>query len=53
MGNEIFAYLAAGDSSFVARVDPRSKYIIGDEVELVMNMANMHIFDNDTELAIR
>ena len=45
MGNEIFVYLLSGATSFVARVDPRSKYEIGDEVQVVLNMDNMHIFD--------
>ncbi len=45
MGNEIFVYLLTGSTSFAARVDPRSKYKIGEEVQLVFNMDNMHIFD--------
>jgi multiple sugar transport system ATP-binding protein len=53
MGNEIFVYLKNGDHNFVARVDPRSRYTIGDDVRVVFNMANMHIFDRETEMAIR
>lgn len=53
MGNEIFVYLKSGDHNFVARVDPRSTYRIGDEVQVVFNMDNMHIFDKETERAIR
>jgi multiple sugar transport system ATP-binding protein len=53
MGNEIFVYLKNGDHNFVARVDPRSRYTIGDDVSVVFNMANMHIFDRETEMAIR
>lgn len=53
MGNEIFVYLKNGDHNFVARVDPRSRYQMGDRVQVVLNMANMHIFDRDTEKAIR
>lgn len=53
MGNEIFVYLKSGAHNFVARVDPRSSYSIGDETQLVFNMANMHIFDQDTEQAVR
>jgi multiple sugar transport system ATP-binding protein len=53
MGNEIFVYLKAGDHSFVARVDPRSRYHIDDDVQMVFNMENMHIFDTETEQAIR
>jgi len=45
MGNEIFIYLVAGDHSFIARVDPRSQYQIGENIKLSFNMANMHLFD--------
>ncbi|MFC1878732.1 ABC transporter ATP-binding protein [Chloroflexota bacterium] len=53
MGNEIFVYLKTGENIFVGRVDPRSRYQINDKVQVVFNMANMHIFDKDTEQAIR
>ena len=45
MGNEIFLYLVSGKHSFVARVDPRTRFAVGDEVELAFNMDNFHIFD--------
>lgn len=45
MGNEIFLYLVSGKHDYVARVDPRSRYSIGEEVKLVFNMDNFHIFD--------
>ena len=53
MGNEIFLYITAGEHSFVARVDPRSKVVMGERTQLVFNAANMHLFDPDTEQAIR
>ncbi len=53
MGNEIFVYLNAGDHNFVARVDPRTAFRMGDSVQVAFNMANMHIFDRDTEQAVR
>lgn len=53
MGNEIFVYLNSGDHSYVARVDPRTRVHMGDEVQVIFNMDNMHIFDRDTEQAIR
>jgi multiple sugar transport system ATP-binding protein len=53
MGNEIFVYLKSGDHNFVARVDPRTRVQMGDKVQVVFNMDNMHIFDRDTEQAIR
>jgi multiple sugar transport system ATP-binding protein len=53
MGNEIFVYLKTGESSFVARVDPRTRYQINDKVQMFFNMNNMHIFDRETEQSIR
>jgi multiple sugar transport system ATP-binding protein len=53
MGNEIFVYLKVGEDIPVARVDPRSRYSIGDDVQVVFNVDNMHLFDKDTEMAIR
>jgi multiple sugar transport system ATP-binding protein len=58
MGNEILVYLATNNgSNFVGRVDPRSKYHIGDTVELIFNMDNSHIFDPsenpDNPVAVR
>ncbi len=45
MGNEIFLYLNNGNTKFVARVDPRSNFKVGEKIKLVFNMANMHLFD--------
>ena len=45
MGNEIFLYLVSGKNNYVARVDPRSRYNIGEQVRLLFNMDNFHIFD--------
>lgn len=45
MGNEIFVYLVSGSSNFVARVDPRSRYRVGDSIKLTLNMSNFHVFD--------
>jgi multiple sugar transport system ATP-binding protein len=53
MGNEIFLYLTTGEHSFVARVDPRTRAQMGDETEIAFNMNNMHLFDVETEQAIR
>ncbi|MDZ4159906.1 MAG: sn-glycerol-3-phosphate ABC transporter ATP-binding protein UgpC [Anaerolineaceae bacterium] len=45
MGNEIFLYLVAGKHNFVARVDPRTRFTVGDQAQVVFNMDNFHIFD--------
>jgi multiple sugar transport system ATP-binding protein len=53
MGNEIFTYLNKGEHIFVARVDPRSQFRVGEHVQVSFNMDNMHVFDKETEQAIR
>jgi len=53
MGNEIFVYLKTGNNSFVARVDPRTRFQVDEKVQVVFNLNYMHIFDQDTEQAIR
>ena len=49
MGNEIFLYLLSGKKSFIARVDPRTRVHTGDQIDLTVNMDNMHLFDPQTE----
>ena len=53
MGNEIHVFLENGDHNFIARVDPRSTVKPGDSIDVVMNLANLHIFDVETDEAIR
>ncbi|MHB1293653.1 MAG: ABC transporter ATP-binding protein [Anaerolineae bacterium] len=53
MGNEIFLYLLSGTKMFIARVDPRTSYRVGQDADILFNMDNIHIFDRDTELAVR
>jgi multiple sugar transport system ATP-binding protein len=53
MGNEIFLYLVSGKNIFVARVDPRSGLRVGQQAKVAFDMDNFHIFDAETEEAIR
>ncbi len=53
MGNEVFLYLLTDSKSFIARVDPRTRARVGDEIEAVLNMDNIHLFDPQTGKAIR
>jgi len=53
MGNEIFLYLLAGSDNIVARVDPRTDFHIGDKVQVSFNLDKCHLFDPETEKAIR
>ncbi len=53
MGSEKFVYFRAGEHTFVARVDPRADYRLGERGVIVFDMARMHLFDPETEKAIR
>jgi multiple sugar transport system ATP-binding protein len=53
MGNEIFLYMISADNNFVARVDPRTYFKVGEDVQVAINMDNFHIFDPETEVAVR
>lgn len=53
LGHELHLYLSAGSNSYVATVDPRLSPQIGQELSLVADADRMHLFDKDTELAIR
>ena len=53
MGNEVVLHLLSGGTPFVARVDPRTEMKVNEEVALVFNMRNFHIFDAETKEAIR
>ncbi len=53
MGNEVILYLRSGDKSYVARVDPRNRARVGDRLQVAMNLDNMHLFNRETEAAIR
>ncbi len=45
MGYETMVHLNSGHNPFVARVDPRTAFNVGDKVQLALNMDNIHLFD--------
>ena len=53
MGNEIFLHMVSGENTFVARVDPRSSMRVGEKALIALDMDSFHIFDAETEAAIR
>jgi multiple sugar transport system ATP-binding protein len=53
MGNEVFLNLSTEGLEYVARVDPRTSAKMGVDMSVVMNVDNVHIFDAETEEAIR
>jgi len=48
MGNETFIYLKSNNLQFLARVDPRSRASAGQNIDLVFNLSNLHVFDPET-----
>jgi multiple sugar transport system ATP-binding protein len=53
LGAEIFLYLSTGENTITARVEPNLRFKVGQEVELALTPAKMHLFDAETEQAIR
>jgi multiple sugar transport system ATP-binding protein len=53
LGHELHLYVNSGKNSLVATVDTRKRVSIGNDIDLVMDMSNMHIFDKQTERAVR
>lgn len=53
LGHELNLFATTGKNSLVATVDTRLDANIGDKLGLVMNMGEMHMFDKNTEQAIR
>ncbi len=53
LGHELHLFCNAGKSTFVATVDPRMMVNVGNKIDLVFDMNSMHLFDKDTEKAIR
>jgi multiple sugar transport system ATP-binding protein len=53
MGNEVVVYLETDQNEFLGRFDPRTDASVGQKIQIALNMGNMHIFDRETEEAIR
>lgn len=45
LGPEILLDIRCGESSFVARVDPRVETDLGQEIKLILDMEKMHVFE--------
>ena len=52
MGNEVFVYLLMGEKQLLARVDPRTEARIGQQMDVVFNMDNMHAFNPQTQRSL-
>jgi len=53
MGNEVIVYLVTEHLQFMGRFDPRTSARVGNAMQVAFNMDHMHIFDKQTELAVR
>lgn len=52
MGNEIYLYLNTSEHSFIVRAGHENKSQVGQQVELVINMDKIHVYDATTEKTI-
>ena len=52
MGNERFLHVIVGEQTLLARVDPRTRARVGQEVELQLDIDRLHLFDATTQLAL-
>jgi multiple sugar transport system ATP-binding protein len=53
LGAEDTAYLDLGGTTIVASLDPDSRVAMGSTAKFVVNLSKVHVFDHDTEQAIR
>jgi len=47
LGSEIQLVVSAGEHGLVARVDPRTRARVSEEIELVLNMYKIHFFEKE------
>ena len=53
LGNEVLVHLKTDRYGFMGRFDPRTNAKVGNTISLAFDMDRMHIFDKQTEKAIR
>ncbi|MBC8066046.1 MAG: ABC transporter ATP-binding protein [Chlorobia bacterium] len=53
LGPEYVAYLGAGKHNMIATIDTGTKIKEGQTAEFVVDLERIHVFDNETEQAIR
>ncbi len=52
LGAEVFLYFDINETSFTARVNPRTTARPGDTLTLGLDLSRIHIFDKDSELVV-
>ncbi|HYG57380.1 MAG TPA: sn-glycerol-3-phosphate ABC transporter ATP-binding protein UgpC [Symbiobacteriaceae bacterium] len=53
LGSEIYLYLKTGDNAVTARVEPGLRFKAGEKITLALNTEKVHLFDAETEKAVR
>jgi multiple sugar transport system ATP-binding protein len=53
LGHEYVVYLGAGKHSLIATLDPSAKVKEGETTDFAVNLEEIHVFDAESELAIR
>ncbi len=52
MGNEMIVYFESNGKTFLGRLDPRTSARVGMRMGTAFDMANMHLFDAETDEAL-
>jgi multiple sugar transport system ATP-binding protein len=52
LGSEVYAFIDAGGKEMVSRLDPRTPARVGQTLDVIVDMAKMHLFDRETEKAV-
>ncbi|MFN2190195.1 MAG: ABC transporter ATP-binding protein [Candidatus Promineifilaceae bacterium] len=53
LGHELHLFLNSGSKNFISIVDTRMAPSVGNDVDLVIDVDRMHLFDPESEVAIR
>jgi multiple sugar transport system ATP-binding protein len=53
LGNELQLILAAGDQTFIARVSTETQTKPGATLRVGFDLRKLHVFDKQTEVALR
>lgn len=48
MGHELILAVVLGEQTLIARTDPRTQAFVGQEINLALNLDNLHLFDSQT-----
>ena len=52
LGAEVYLYFDVEDTTFTARVHPRTTARPGDTIKIALDLTKIHIFDTETELVV-